>query len=114
MTTEGIEAVFLETHNWGKAAAFWQALGYKLDFETDHSSGLLRNGDSPYIFVAEVPADQQPHVQIVLKVADADTVQPDPAVEVVTPFEDTHFGTREMTVRDSDGRTWSLQAPARG
>jgi hypothetical protein len=35
MTTEGIEAVFLETHNWGKAAAFWQALGYKLDFETD-------------------------------------------------------------------------------
>ena len=25
MTTEGIEAVFLETHNWGKAAKFFQA-----------------------------------------------------------------------------------------
>jgi hypothetical protein len=23
MTTEGIEAVFLETHNWGKAAKFF-------------------------------------------------------------------------------------------
>ena len=31
---------------------------------------------------------------------------------VVTPFTDTHFGTREMTVRDPDGRLWSLQAPA--
>ena len=25
-------------------------------------------------------------------------------------FEDTHYGTREMTVRDPDGRTWNLQA----
>ena len=29
MTTEGIEALFLETHNWGKAPKFFQAL---LDF----------------------------------------------------------------------------------
>ena len=114
MTTDGIEAVFLETHNWGKAAGFWQALGYKLEFETGHSSGLLRNGDSPYVFIAEVPAGQEPQVQIVLKVADADAFRPDPAVEVVKPFEETHFGTREMTVRDSDGRIWSLQAPAKG
>ena len=27
------------------------------------------------------------------------------------PFADTHYGTREMTVRDPDGRVWSLQAP---
>ena len=27
MTTDGIEAVFLETHNWGKTAKFLQALG---------------------------------------------------------------------------------------
>ena len=37
---------------------------------------------------------------------------PIPSVEVVTPFEDTHFGTRLMTVRDPDGRVWSVQAPA--
>jgi uncharacterized glyoxalase superfamily protein PhnB len=42
MTTDGIEAVLLETHNWGK---------------------------------------------------------------------NTQFGTREMTVRDPEGRVWSLQAP---
>ncbi len=88
MTTEGIEAVFLETRNWGKAAKFFQALGFELEFSTDHNSGLLRNGDGPYLFIAEVPEDQE------------------------TPFQDTHYGTREMTIRDPDGRLWSLQAPA--
>jgi uncharacterized glyoxalase superfamily protein PhnB len=109
MTTEGIEAVFVETHNWGKAAKFFQALGFTLQFETDHASGQLRNGDGPYIFVAEVPEGRQPGMQIVLKVAEADAFRPDPAVEVITEFEDTHWGTKEMTVRDPDGRIWSLQ-----
>jgi uncharacterized glyoxalase superfamily protein PhnB len=113
MTTEGIEAVFLTTHNWGMAAKFFQGLGYELEFDTGHSSGQLRNGDGPVVFIAEVPADQQPDTRIVFKVPDADTFQADPAVEVVTPFEDTHFGTREMTVRDPDGRLWSLQAPGK-
>lgn len=113
MTTEGIEAVFLTTHNWGKAAKFFQGLGYELEFDTGHSSGQLRNGDGPTVFIAEVPEDQQPDTRIVLKVPDADAFQADPIVEVVTPFEDTHFGTREMTVRDPDGRLWSLQAPGK-
>jgi hypothetical protein len=82
MRTEGIEAVFLETHNWGKAAKFFQNLGFELEFSTDHNSGQLRNGAGPYLFI------------------------------VATPFQDTHYGTREMTVRDPDGRLWILQAPA--
>ena len=113
MTTEGIEAVFLTTHNWGKAAKFFQGLGYELEFDTGHSSGQLRNGDGPTVFIAEVPEDQQPDTRIVLKVPDADAFQADPVVEVVTPFEDTHFGTRAMTVRDPDGRLWNLQAPVK-
>ena len=111
MATEGIEAVFLETHNWGKAAQFFQALGYELQFSTDHNSGQLRNGDGPYVFIAEIPETQVPQTRIVLKVPDADAFRADAVVEVVTPFEDTHYGTREMTVRDPDGRVWSLQAP---
>jgi uncharacterized glyoxalase superfamily protein PhnB len=111
MATEGIEAVFLTTHNWGKAAKFFQALGFELEFATDHASGQLRNGDGPYIFIAEVPADQQPGIRIVLKVPDEDAFR---SVDEVTPFEDTHYGTREMTVRDPDGRLWTLQAPTGG
>jgi len=113
MNTEGIEAVFLTTHNWGKAAKFFQGLGFALEFETDHNSGLLRNGDSPYLFIAEVPESEKPEAHLVLSVPDADSFQPDPGVEVVTPFEDTHWGTREMMVRDPDGRIWRLQAPAK-
>jgi len=112
MATEGIEAVFMETHNWGRAAKFFQALGYRLDFETDHNSGQLSNGTGPSVFIAEVPADRETDLQLVLKVPDAAACRLDPVVEVVTPFEDTHFGTRIMTVRDPDGRLWSLQAPA--
>jgi hypothetical protein len=110
MPTEGIEAVFLETHNWGKAAKFFQALGFELEFSTDHNSGQLRNGDGPYVFIAEVPEDREPQVQVVLKVPGAAAFAPDPVVEVVTPFAATHYGTREMTFRDPDGRLWTLQA----
>jgi uncharacterized glyoxalase superfamily protein PhnB len=111
-TTAGIEAVFLETHNWGRAAKFFQALGFTLEFATDHNSGQLRNGDGPYLFIAEVPKDKEPGIQLVLKAGGVDALHLDPVVEVVTPFEDTHYGTREMTVRDPDGRLWSLQEPA--
>ncbi len=111
MPTEGIEAVFLETHNWGKAARFFQSLGFTLEFETDHNSGQLRNGAGPYLFIAEIPESQTPQMQAVLKVPDAATFIPGPGVDVLTPFEETHWGTREMTVRDPDGRVWRLQAP---
>jgi catechol 2,3-dioxygenase-like lactoylglutathione lyase family enzyme len=84
MSTEGIEGVFLETRNWDKAAKFFQALGFELEFSTDHGAGLLPNGDGPYMFIEEVPEDR-----------------------------DTHYGTRQMTVRDPDGRLWSLQAPVK-
>jgi len=113
MSTDGIEAVFLETRNWGKAAKFFQALGFNLEFSTDHNSGQLRHGDGPSVFIAEIPPEREPTLQIVLKVQDADSFRPEPGIEVVTPFEDTHYGTREMTVRDPDGRLWTLQAPAK-
>ncbi|MEV4052446.1 VOC family protein [Amycolatopsis sp. NPDC049688] len=113
MTTDGVEAIYLETHNWGKAAKFFQALGYEIDFATDHNSGQLRNGDSPWLFIAEVPESQEPRTQVVFKVPDSDTFRADDIVEVVTPFEETHYGTREMTVRDPDGRKWTLSAPGK-
>ena len=112
MTTDGIGAVYLTTHNWGRTAKFFQDLGFRLDFETDHNSGQLVAAGGPPLFVAEVP-NQEPSMQLVLKVADESQVRLDPSVEVVTPFEDTHYGTREMVVRDPDGRTWTLQAPAK-
>lgn len=114
MATDGVEAVFLETRNWGRAAKFFQALGFELDVSGGDGSGVLRNGKGPYLVLVEIPADREPQMQVALRVADADAFPSDPAVEVVSPFADTHYGTREMTVRDPDGRVWSLQAPAKG
>ncbi len=111
MATEGIEAVFMETHNWGKAARFFQSLGYELEFDTGHNSGQLRKGDSPTLFIAEIPADRAPGLQLVLKVTDAERFVAESDIALETPFEETHFGTRMAAVRDPDGRTWGLQAP---
>ena len=110
---DGIGSVVLETHNWGRTAKFFTALGLELDFETDHHSGQFRGGEGPTVFVVEVPEDQQPRMQVVLRVPDADAYEPDPSLDVVSPFEDTHYGTREMVVRDPDGRTWTIAAPGR-
>jgi hypothetical protein len=107
--TEGIEAVYVTTHNWGKSAKFFQKLGYTVEFETDHNSGQLRNGDGPYLFIAEVPESTEPGLELVLAVADEDAIALDD-LDVVTGFETTHWGTREMTLRDPDGRVWRLQA----
>ena len=112
MATDGIEAVFLTTHNWGRAAKFFQSMGYELEFDTGHNSGQFRNSEGPSLFIAEIPEDQPVDTRIVMRVPDADAFAADPVVEVVTPFEKTHYGTREMVVRDPDGRTWTLQAPA--
>ncbi len=113
MKTDGIEAIYLTTHNWGKAAKFFRSLGFALEFETDHNSGQLRSGNGPAVFIAEIPESEEPATQVVLKIPDSDDALSD-ALDVVTPFEDTHWGTRDMTVRDPDGRIWRLQAPGKG
>ena len=110
-TTDGISAVYLESRNWGKSARFFQALGYELEFETDHNSGRLRNGNTPPVFVAEVPEDRPARLTLVLEATSEKAVLESEDLEVVTAFEDTHYGAREATVRDPDGRLWVLQAP---
>lgn len=112
MATDGIEAVFLETHNWGKSARFFRDLGYEIEFETDHNSGQLRSKIGPPLFIAEIPADRTPQTQLVLRVPDAEAVEARLAeLGAESPFEQTHFGTQMTTVRDPDGRVWGLQAP---
>ena len=72
MQSDGIEGLLVETHNWGKTVAFWQGLGYELEFETDHHSGQLRHPrGGPYIFVAERPPHQALKVVLAIGVADA-------------------------------------------
>lgn len=112
MTTEGIEGLLVETHNWGKTVAFWQALGYVLEFETDHHSGQLRHPrGGPFVFVAERPEGSELRIQLSLGVRDAASFSPPSAGKVVRGFERQHWGALEMLVADPDGREWSVHAP---
>lgn len=84
MTTRGVEGVYVETHSWGKTAKFLESLGFKVEFATEHGSGMLKNDDGPYFVVGEIPEDRKPQTQLILRVEDAETFKPDPIVEVVS------------------------------
>ena len=111
--SEGIEGLYLETRNWGKTVAFWQALGYTLDFETDHHSGQLTHPNGgPYLFVAEhTDPDHVLETHLIVKVGDSTTFEPPAGVTVDQPFTPQHWGVVDMMVRDPDGRPVSFQAP---
>ena len=52
--TTGFDHHYVETHDWGKAMAFWQRLGFEVEFETGHGSGMLRHpSGGPAVFIAE-------------------------------------------------------------
>ena len=113
-TTRGIEGLLIETHNWGKSVAFWQALGYVLEFETDHHSGQLRHpAGGPYLFIAEVPesAPTSSGLAPMLGIESAERFQAPAAAIVERGFEQQHWGVTEMMLRDPDGRPISIQAP---
>ncbi len=112
MTTEGIDGILLETHNYGKTVAFWQGLGYVLEFETDHQSGRLRHPNGgPYVFVAERPADHQLQVILGLAVADHTQFTPPSAGTVVSPFAEQHWPAMQMMLADPDGRQVAVESP---
>ncbi|HKY76436.1 MAG TPA: VOC family protein [Acidimicrobiia bacterium] len=113
MTTRGFEHIYLETHNWGKAVAFWQALGFKLDFETDHGSGQLVASNGTRLFIAETSPEDPAGMDVYLGADQAGVPAPE-GVDVVFDWTPTHWGTQVMTVRDPDGRLFRIEAPAAG
>ncbi|MGH8982867.1 MAG: VOC family protein [Acidimicrobiia bacterium] len=108
MTTRGFDHLYLETHNWGKSVAFWKALGFELEFETDHHSGQLVAPNGTRIFVAEQSPQDPVGLDVYLGVEQSGIGPPDD-VEVVFDWTDTHWGTQVMTIRDPDGRLLRLE-----
>jgi hypothetical protein len=105
---DGIHNVYVETHNWGKSAAFWQAMGYTL--AEDHgTSGIFRASapGQPYIYLAEVPPEQAPVIQLYLHATEE--FMPASPARVDGGWEDSHWGTRLLTVHDPDDRALVVQ-----
>jgi hypothetical protein len=112
MATHGVEGLIIETRNWGKTVAFWQALGYRIEFETGRNSGRLEHpGGGPYLFVVERPDAEDPEIQPLVATSDVDNFQPPRAGTVEHRFIERHWGAAEMLLRDPDSRHVSVQAP---
>ena len=112
MMTQGIEGWLIETHNWGKTVAFWKALGYELEFETDHHSGKLAHpGGGPYLFIAERPPSQKLQIVPAVAVKNAEQFAPPSSGTVIHPFEKQHWPALQMLLRDPDGREVGVNAP---
>jgi hypothetical protein len=110
--TRGIEGLVIESHNWGKTVAFWQALGYVLEFATDHNSGQLRHpAGGPYLFVLEVPPSQPATFQPTLGRDTEQGFEAPSTGSVERPFTEQHWGVLEMMLRDPVGRRVGIQAP---
>ena len=110
MTTGGFDHVYVETHDWHAALQFWRSLGFEVEFETDHHSGMLRNpAGGPTVFLAEQSLDDPLATELYLAAA-ADYTPP-AGMTVVSPFRETHWGTKVMIVQDPDGHRFRIEAP---
>jgi catechol 2,3-dioxygenase-like lactoylglutathione lyase family enzyme len=108
--TGGFGHVYIETHDWDGAAAFWRALCFDLEFATDHGSGMLRSPKGgPGVFLAEQSIEDPLAIELYLD-APADYEPPD-GVQVVSPFRPTHWGSKVMVVQDPDGHRFRIEAP---
>jgi catechol 2,3-dioxygenase-like lactoylglutathione lyase family enzyme len=108
--TTGFDHLYVETHDWAAALTFWQALGFELEYDTGHHSGLLRAAaGGATVFLAEQSLEDPLASEVYLS-APADYVLPD-GVQVVSPFVDSHWGTKVAIVQDPDGHRYRIQAP---
>lgn len=109
MGIQGLHHLYVETADFDASVDFWNGLGFEFVQrwgEEGHRAGMLRNG-SAEVVLAEVGSD--PVFNPFFAVDDLDALTVGPGVEIVTPKEDTHWGTRWMQVRDPDGRVFSIE-----
>ncbi len=110
---DGVEYVYLETHNWGRTAKFWLELGFELDLDLGSSGRLVHRGSGFALFIEEVPDDRPLAVQFYLRASSPDS-RPGPTAELARDWHDSHWGTRLLELRDPDGRTLFLQHGSAG
>lgn len=117
MSVTGLDHVYVESRHFEKSVAFWEALGFAVAEtwgEGDHRACRLSAG-SAWVVLAEAGAGHDPQrATLHLAMADAEALDgaldAADAVDVISPLEDTHWGTRWIRVRDPDGNLYVLEA----
>ena len=102
MTVTGIHHLLITTDDYPGALAFWQGLGFTVDFETGHGSAKLDPpSGGPYVFVDSTDPGVTASVEVFVDVADRAAIPGE--------WEATHWGTFVQPRTDPDGRTVWLQ-----
>ncbi len=83
MSSNGIEGLIVETHNWGKSIAFWR----DLDYDLEHSLVLRHPAAGPFIYLVERPETQNLEVLPIVAVEDSTTFTVPAAGTVQRGFE---------------------------
>jgi hypothetical protein len=108
--TEGMEYVYLETHNWGKTVKFWLEFGYELELDLGTAGRLAHPSGGTALFIEAGPADRELATQLYLRASDPEA-RPGPTAGLARDWCDSHWGTRLLELRDPDGRTIVVQHP---
>jgi catechol 2,3-dioxygenase-like lactoylglutathione lyase family enzyme len=117
MSVSGFDHIYVETRHFELTIAFWESLGFSVK-ETwgsgDHRACRLGAGDA-WVVLAEAGAGHDPQratVHLAMQDPEALDARIDeaPSVDVISPLEETHWGTRWIRVRDPDGNLYVLEA----
>ena len=108
--TTGFDHLYVETHDWVAALAFWARLGFQLEYDTGHHSGALRHRDGgPTVFLAQQSLEDPLATEVYLGALPDYEI---PAgVHVVSPFVESHWGTKVAIIQDPDGHRYRIQSP---
>jgi uncharacterized glyoxalase superfamily protein PhnB len=112
MPVTSLDHVYAETRAWDAAVAFWEGLGFEFAQRwgsEGHRAGTLVSGDASVVLAEIPPGDSAPVFNVFFALDAADTFRVGAGVEVTTPLEPTHWGTRWMRVTDPEGRTHVLE-----
>ena len=109
MGIKGIGHIYAETTQWEASVALWEGLGFSFAEHWGsggHRAGRLVN-NAAAVVLAEVA--ESPAFNVFFDAAGLERLQLGKAVDLTTPLEDTHWGTRWIRVTDPDGRTFALE-----
>ncbi len=118
MSVTALDHIYVETRNFEQTLTFWKTLGFAIESrwgDKGHRACRLTAGSAAVVLAEADPAGNPERPTVHLAMADpaalAQKLAAEPNVEVVTPLEDTHWGTRWIRVQDPDGNLYCLEAP---
>jgi len=112
MAVNGIDHLYLESKHFDRSVEFWKTLGFDVVSEWgqgEYKACQLKSGKA--LVVLTNGGEVKPTAHFSIENADvlAKKLEESEHVEVTTPLEDTHWGTRWIRVRDPDGNEYALE-----